>query len=592
MLAAIRPHVTGRLHVIFGCGGDRDKGKRPLMGVAAARFADDVILTDDNPRSENPAQIRKEALAGAPDAKEIGDRTQAIHAGIAALKLGDALVIAGKGHESGQIVGNETRPFLDRDEAIKAALSLGESGMNALWTSAEAEAATLGRASHAFEATGLSIDTRTLKPGDLFVALKGDARDGHEFVCAALRARAAAALVSQKVDGLVADASLLSVANTLRGLEDLGRASRTRTRAKVVAVTGSAGKTTTKEMLRLAFGALGKTHASSASYNNHWGVPLSLASMAKDSQFGIFEIGMNHFGEIRALVGFVRPHVALVTTIAPAHLEFFGTCEAIADAKSEIFEGIVPGGVAIVPADNPYASRLLARAKQANVGRILTFGAKAGSDAKLVSTSLNEAGMKVKCEILGRAVAFRIGAPGSHIVQNAIATLLSVAALEGDVLNAAAALETFAALKGRGARFKINLAGGEAEVIDESYNANPASMSAAFALLGAAKVGPGGKRIAAVGDMLEMGADAPAHHAALARDIEAARVDQVFANGPSMKALWDALPHSRRGAYGSTSAEVASQIAKSLHPGDVILVKGSLGSKMSVVIDALKTRAG
>ena len=461
--------------------------------------------------------------------------------------------------------------------------------MSALWTSAEAEAATLGRASRAFEATGLSIDTRTLKPGDLFVALKGEARDGHEFVGAALKAKAAAALVSRAVD---ADGALLTVANTQRGLEDLGRAARTRSHARIVAVTGSAGKTTTKEMLRLAFGALGKTHASSAYYNNHWGVPLSLAAKPRDEQFGNFEIGMNHFGEIRGLVGFVRPHVALITTIAPAHLEFFSSCEAIADAKSEIFEGLVPGGTGIVPADSPYAGRLIARARQANVSRLLTFGAQAGSDARLVSTAPQDDGMKVEGEVMGRPVSFRIGAPGAHIAQNAMAALLAVAAAEGDVLNAAAALESFAALKGRGARFRIKLNGGDAEVIDESYNANPASMSAAFALLGASQPGKGGRRIAAIGDMLEMGEGGAAHHAAIAKDAEAARVDLVFANGNAMKALWDALPQSRRGAYAKTSAEIAPQLSQTVHAGDVVLVKGSLGSRMSVVIDALKARAG
>lgn len=208
--------------------------------------------------------------------------------------------------------------------------------MSVLWTSADAEIATLGHAGRPFTATGLSIDTRTLRPGDLFVALKGETRDGHDFVGAAFAAKAAAALVARAIPGIAADGPLLAVADTQRGLEDLARAARDRTHAQVVAVTGSAGKTTTKEMLRLALGALGPTHVSAASYNNHWGVPLSLAALPQESAYGVFEIGMNHFGEIRALVGMVRPHVALVTTIAPAHLEFFGSCEAIADAKSEI----------------------------------------------------------------------------------------------------------------------------------------------------------------------------------------------------------------------------------------------------------------
>lgn len=456
--------------------------------------------------------------------------------------------------------------------------------MSALWTSSEAETATLGKSSGDFSATGMSIDTRTLKPGDLFVALKGDARDGHDFVKAAFDAKASAALVSHKPDG--ATGPLLAVAHVQRGLEDLARASRARSHAKIIAVTGSAGKTTTKEMLRLAFGALGNTHASAASYNNHWGVPLSLASMPRETEYGVFEVGMNHFGELRNLVSFVKPHIALVTTIAPAHLEFFGNCEAIADAKSEIFEGILPGGSALIPADSEYAARLATRAKQAGVSRILSFGVN-GKDARLIGFTETEDGMRVQSEILGRRVDFRIAAPGAHIAGNAIGALLSVAILDGDVLNAAAALSHFSALKGRGARFKVKVGAGSAEIIDESYNANPASMAAALALLGSANAK---RRIAVLGDMLEMGPEGAAHHADLAAPIQAARVDMVYANGPQMKSLWDVLPASRRGSYAATSSEIAPLVAGGLQDGDVVLVKGSLGSRMAAIIDALKAR--
>ena len=454
--------------------------------------------------------------------------------------------------------------------------------MTPLWTSEEAQGATLGIPGRAFEVNGLSIDTRTLRPGDLFVALKGDARDGHDFVKAAFDAKAGAALVSHQPPGLAPGAALLTVAHTLRGLEDLAAAARARSPAKIVAVTGSAGKTTTKELLRHALGALGTTHCSAASYNNHWGVPLSLASLPCDAKYGVFEVGMNHFGELRNLVSFVRPHVALVTTIAPAHLEFFGSCEAIADAKSEIFEGIVPGGAALIPADSPYADRLLARARQAHVARILKFGEKPGSDARLTAYDETSDGSHVKADICGMPVDFRLSAPGRHIAQNAVGALLAVALLDGDVLNAAAALKGFQALKGRGARFTA----GGVEVIDESYNANSASMAAALALLGNAK----GRRIAVLGDMLEMGPAGIAHHLALAQPIDAARADLVFLNGVQMKSLWDALPASRRGAWAQTSAELAPQLTAALKTGDTVLVKGSLGSKMAVIVDALKAR--
>ena len=452
--------------------------------------------------------------------------------------------------------------------------------MTALWTSEEAQGATLGIPSRIFEVAGLSIDTRTLSRGDMFVALKGENRDGHAFVSAAFEAGAQAALVTHRPSGVSDSAALLTVANTQRGLEDLAIASRARSNAKIIAVTGSVGKTTTKEILRIALGALGTTHASAASYNNHWGVPLSLAAMPRNARYGVFEIGMNHFGEIRSLVGFVRPHAAMVTAIAPAHLEFFGSCEAIADAKSEIFEGIAPGGAALVPGDSPYVERLVARARQSHVARIVRFGASSKCEARLVDYAPSGEGAHVSADICGTPVEFRLGAPGRHIAENAVGALLAVAMADGDVLNAAAALRQFTALKGRGARF----AAGSVNVIDESYNANPASMAAALSLLDAAK----GRRIAVLGDMLEMGPESATHHAGLAQPIETARADLVFLCGPQMKALWDILPASRRGFYAPTSAELAPRVTAVLKAGDTVLVKGSFGSKMAVIVDSLK----
>ena len=453
-----------------------------------------------------------------------------------------------------------------------------------LWTHIEAQAATLGKAREPFSVSGLSIDTRTLKEGDLFVALKGGNRDGHDFVAAAFAARAGAALVTHVPKDVTGP--LLIVGNTRRGLEDLARAARARSNAKILAVTGSAGKTTTKEILRLACNALGPTHASAASHNNHWGVPLNLAALPQGAEYGIFEVGMNHFGEIRALVSFVRPHLALVTTIAPAHLEFFGNCESITDAKSEIFEGLEPGGFGLIPADSPYAERLIARARQAHVGRIVTFGEK--GEAKLIAFTPEGEGMRVRADILGRAVDCYVGAPGGHIAQNVVGALAAVSLLDGDVLNAAAALRSFTALKGRGARFEA----GGIHVIDESYNANPASMAAALALLGAAPPSiKGGRRIAVLGDMLEMGEGGAAHHAGLAAPIEAGKVDLVFATGAQMRALWDVLPASRRGGYAENSAGLVPLVTACLKSGDTVLVKGSNGAKMSVILDALKAGA-
>ena len=292
---------------------------------------------------------------------------------------------------------------------------------------------------------------------------------------------------------------------------------------------------------------------------------------------------MNHAGEIRALVSLVRPHGALVTTIAAAHLEYFGNCEAIADAKSEIFEGLMPGGFALIPADNEYAERLAARAAQAKVSRIVRFGNS--GEAKLLSFAPDGDGMRVKADILGQMVDCHVGAPGGHIAANVVGALAAVALMEGDVLNAAAGLKNFIALKGRGARFVA----ADVTVIDESYNANPASMAAALALLGAAPISKiGGRKIAVLGDMLEMGAGD--HHAALAAPIDQAGTDLVFAAGREMKALWDKLPANRRGAYAENSVALVPQLLATLKAGDTVLVKGSNGAKMSVIVEALKAR--
>lgn len=455
-----------------------------------------------------------------------------------------------------------------------------------LWSAAEAAAATSGKTTGLWSANGVSIDSRTLEPGDLYIALQGNTKDGHEFVADALKRGAAAALVSRRPRDVSPNAPLLYVDNTQTALEGLGRAARARSQARIVAVTGSAGKTTTKEMLRLILARTGSVSASVSSFNNHWGVPLSLSRMSRAAAYGVFELGMNHAGEIRSLVSQVRPHVAVITTIAPAHLEYFGTVEAIADAKAEIFEGIEQGGAAILPVANPQFERLKARARTLNVARILSFGASAGAEAKLLSIEPNGEGQSVIAEILGTRLGFAIGAAGGHIAMNAVAALLAARELGADIVAGAAALADFAALKGRGAR----LFAGGIEIIDESYNANPASMTAALDLLGRAEPRGSGRRIAVLGDMLELGGRAEELHRALAADVAAARTDLVFLSGPTMKSLWTALPASSRGAYAEKSSELAPELMHSLRTGDVVLVKGSFGSRMSVIIDALRAR--
>ena len=462
--------------------------------------------------------------------------------------------------------------------------------MTALWTTSDMAAAMgAGKAGALPEAiTGISIDTRTIGKGEAFFALT-DARDGHDFVEAALKAGAGLAVIARdKRDRFAADAPLLIVDDVLEALRDLGRAARARLKGRVVAVTGSVGKTGTKEALRLAFSAEGETHASAASYNNHWGVPLSLARCPASAQYAVFEIGMNHAGEITPLVQMVRPHVAIITTIAPVHLEYFGSLEKIADAKAEIFTGLVPGGVAVLNRDNGQFARLEAAAKAAGVARIVTFGEAANAEARLIRYALQDESSTVEADILGHPVAYKLGAPGRHLVLNSLAVLAAVSLAGADLAHAALALTHLKPSTGRGARATLAVPGGQALLIDESYNANPASMAAAVALLGQAPVGTRGRRIAVLGDMLELGAEGPALHAGLAAALAEAKIDLVFCSGPLMHSLWEALPSGRKGGYAETSAALEPVVLAAIRAGDAVMVKGSLGSKMGPIVKALE----
>jgi UDP-N-acetylmuramoyl-tripeptide--D-alanyl-D-alanine ligase len=438
---------------------------------------------------------------------------------------------------------------------------------------------------------GLSIDSRTIATGEAFFAIKGDARDGHAFVPAALAAGAGLAVVARDQRAAMPDGALLLVVpDVLAGLRDLARAARVRSAAKVVAVTGSVGKTGTKEALRLALSACGATHASLASYNNHWGVPLSLARMPASAQFAAFEIGMNHAGEITPLTRLVRPHVAVVTAIEPVHLEYFGSLEAIADAKAEVFLGLEPGGSAVINRDNAQYERLLRAAERAGA-RVVTFGEHAEADARLLKASLQASSSTAEASILGTPVTYKLGAPGRHLVVNSLAVLATASLVGADLALAALALAGLEPPTGRGQRIPLHLPGGGAALlIDESYNANPASMRAALALLGQAEVARTGRRIAVLGDMLELGPSGAALHRGLIEPILAHDIDLVFCAGPLMKALWDALPSERRGGYAESSAALEPQVIGVIAAGDAVMVKGSLGSRMGPIVKALAQR--
>jgi UDP-N-acetylmuramoyl-tripeptide--D-alanyl-D-alanine ligase len=438
---------------------------------------------------------------------------------------------------------------------------------------------------------GVSIDSRTVAAGDIFVAIKGDTMDGHDFVVAAIAKGAGIALVSKLDPAWPHDLPLLVVPDDpLAALERLGKAARARSHGRVIAVTGSVGKTSTKEMLRVALSASAETHASAASFNNHWGVPLTLSRLPTSAGFGVFEIGMNHAGEITPLVGMVQPHISIVTTVAASHLGHFNSLDEIATAKAEIFSGVVPGGHAIINRDSQYFDYLSGVAKDHSIKSIVGFGRHKDAEIRLEGLALRPDCCCITAQIFGEKVTYKLGMPGEHMALNSLAVLATAKLAGADLARAALALSDAKPAKGRGSQIKLALPDGEVLLLDESYNANPASVAAALALLANMQTGKHGRRIAVLGDMLELGQFGEDLHRGVAREIERLRIDRVYAAGPLMKHMWDALPVGQRGLHAATSAELVDGLKKDLRAGDCVMVKGSLGSKMGPVVEALKAK--
>lgn len=464
-----------------------------------------------------------------------------------------------------------------------------------LWTSSDAVVATGGHSTANWQATGVSIDTRTLQPGDLFVALQ-DARDGHDFVAQALQKGACAALVSRRPENLGADAPLLIVPDVLLALERMATFARARTRAKVVGVTGSVGKTSTKEMLRAILGGQGRVHAAEASYNNHWGVPLTLARMPADAEYAVIEIGMNHPGEIAPLSRMARPHVVMITTVAPAHLEAFANVEAIAEEKAAIMEGLIPGGTAILNADLPTTPILVAKAATTGARAVL-FGSHAEAQYRLADAQLTDDATVVRAICNGGPQLFKVRTPGRHFALNALGALAVAEAVGCDPMIAACDIGNWQPPAGRGTRETILLDRVDEtsfQLIDDAFNANPASMAASLDVLIAAQPQNGvghvgqGRRIAILGDMLELGRTEAALHAAIARHPGLDAVHTIHCVGPRIRALHAALPRAQRGEWFETAAGLAAHARQLVDAGDIVLVKGSKGSKVSLVVDALR----
>jgi len=464
-----------------------------------------------------------------------------------------------------------------------------------LWTVAEAVAATGGRAQGDWSVQGVSIDTRTLNPGDLFVALQA-ARDGHDFVAQALAAGAGAALVSRVPEGVGADAPLLIVEDVLEGLRALGAAARARTQARVIGITGSVGKTSTKEMLLVMLAGQGRTHASVDSYNNHWGVPLTLARMPRDTEYAIIEMGMNHPGEILPLTLLARPHAALITTVAAAHLEAFENIAGIAVEKASIFDSLQIGAPAVYNADVETSAILAAKTIDRRLHGI-AFGVH-GFDWKLRDVSIQGDTTVVQAEHDGTPILFKLATPGRHFAMNGLGALAIVQAIGADLGQAVAALGHWTPYKGRGVREVIQLDPLDAHIrlslIDDSYNANPTSMAAALEVLAGAQTVDGvglkgkGRRIAFLGDMKELGPDAIALHAAIAHLEAVKKIDVIHCVGPMMRALHELLPEEQRGDWFETAQQMSEGLRHRVDAGDVVLAKGSLSMKLGAVVDGIR----
>lgn len=461
---------------------------------------------------------------------------------------------------------------------------------DSIWSAVEALEVTKGVcSSDDWSVTGISIDTRTIEKGDMFVALIGDHGNGHDYVSAALEKGAVVALVDHLVDG-VDEGKQLVVKDTLKAMEDLARAARARSSAKIIGVTGSVGKTTTKEMLNAVLSGQGQTHASIKSYNNHWGVPLSLAGMHAGTDFGVFEMGMNHPNEITPLTQMVKPDIAIITAIAPVHIEHFENgIDGIIEAKAEIFNGMISGGSVILNHEHESFTALKKKAEEKEL-KVYSFGEDEEADGKIINCLEAANGSRVKAKILDESVEFSLQIAGRHIACNAMAVLLAVKLAGGDVQKAIKSLAQQEPIMGRGKRELIDsgVKDNPITLIDESYNASPLAMNAAFKVLALVDPGRGGRRIAVLGDMLELGAESGKMHADLALPLKASNVDLVYTCGKNMKKLYDQLPANQRGAHKDTSQELAQIVPDVLVPGDVVMVKGSLGSKMGLVVEALR----
>ncbi|MDY6408152.1 MAG: UDP-N-acetylmuramoyl-L-alanyl-D-glutamate--2,6-diaminopimelate ligase, partial [Pseudomonadota bacterium] len=577
VLRSLKDYAVGRLICVMGCGGNRDKSKRPLMGASAQKYADIVYVTDDNPRFEDPADIRQAILTACPKGVEYDNREVAIHTAVGQLEAGDILAILGKGHETGQTVNGVTYAMDDRVEARLAILNATQ---KPVWSAEDLTLALSVKVPDRIAAYGLSIDTRTLKLGDLFVALKGEQSDGHAYVKKAVELGAAVCLVAHLVPEVPPDKQIV-VSDTMEALETLARYRRMKCNATFIGITGSSGKTTTKEMIKACLSDQGLTHATQGNFNNQIGVPLTLATMPEDTRFAVIEMGMNHKGELMHLSNLVKPDVTIITSIGEAHRAFFPTKQDVANAKSEIFDYQNRQGTAILKYTDAFFDFLKKAAENQGIVHIESFGPSGRADWAITQISPDHTGMMVMCDHKKETYHFHLNFFGSHFAEDAVGALAVVNAVGADVSLAIKKLETMTPAVGRGIGIAIDLNGEKITLIDDTYNANPSSMKASLESLG---LRPKGRKIAVLGDMLELGDLAEQMHADLAEDIMQNGIDKAYLIGQNMKALWDKLPPQKQGKYTQTASEMIHILQQELQDGDNVLVKASHGTGLHIII--------
>ena len=582
VLISLKPHTQRHLVCVFGCGGNRDTGKRPQMGEIADRLADIVYITDDNPRLENASDIRRAIKEACPKGVEIDGREEALYEAIHILEPGDVLVVCGKGHETGQTIGETVYRFNDRTEILSLAATMEK---EIIWKSTELAMALNTTVCPYVNATGVSIDTRTLEYGDLFIALKGERTDGHNYVATAIDKGASACIVDHLVEHIPVNKQII-VEDTQVALESLARFARMRSEAVFIGITGSSGKTTSKEMLRTVLGEQGNVFATQGNLNNQIGVPLMLARMPLNTEYAVIEMGMNHFGEMAFLSEIVRPNHTLITTIGGAHREYFKSDDDIAVAKGEIYEYADQSGTAVLNKEIPQFHYLLGEAQKAGIRRVVTFGERHGADFELTDCTVDSDKTIVRFKWNGLNYTFCLCFAGRHFALDALGVLAMVDAVGASVEQAMRTIETVTPLAGRGKTSALTLPNGQKiTLIDDSYNANPKSVSASLDTLGAYRTE---RRIAVLGDMLELGEFTREAHIGLQADIERNQIDKVYAVGLEMKNLYDVLPVEKQGFWTQTATEMIPVLMKELQTGDVVLVKASNGMGMKKIVSALK----